>query len=158
QGQFSASLNGFLAYTSGLSADVKTQLTWFDRSGRTLGTVGAPAAMTRPALSPDGLTIAVDRQDSAGLYDIWLHDLVLNTSSRFTFGPSSNRWPLWSPDGKYVIYHKNGRPYRKAVSGVGQEEAIDQDPQFEIIDDWSRDGRYMIKELFGAGYVDIWVM
>src|ERR1700674_5587951 len=55
QSQFSSSQNGILAYTSGIyDASGRSQLTWFDRSGKVLGTVGTPGAMHKPSISPDG--------------------------------------------------------------------------------------------------------
>ena len=48
-GFFSASSNGALAYTSG-SAQGNLQLTWIDRYGKELGTVGTPGLLYRPAL------------------------------------------------------------------------------------------------------------
>jgi len=50
-GQFSISENGALTYLAG--ANVATQLVWFDRSGKRLGTVGEPPGYTNPAISPD---------------------------------------------------------------------------------------------------------
>ena len=84
QGQFSASRNGTLIYTSGAAAAASSQLTWFDRGGKPIGNVGKPADILGPRISPDGLTVATDPADSGGARDIWLHDLVRGTSSRFT--------------------------------------------------------------------------
>ena len=58
QGNFSASQNGLLVYYSG-GAGLNSQLTWFDRGGKPLGTVGAPGSFVGPAVSPDGNTVAV---------------------------------------------------------------------------------------------------
>ena len=50
---FSASVNGALAYHSGNVAG-GLQLEWFDRSGKSQGTVGTPGLYNDVALSPDG--------------------------------------------------------------------------------------------------------
>ena len=50
-GHFSASQNGVLAYVAGNPAG-NAQLTWFDRKGNKLGTVGAPGFLQYPSLSP----------------------------------------------------------------------------------------------------------
>lgn len=62
QGQFSASSNGILVYASEAAAQngQNKQLTWFDRSGKAVATVGHPADMLGAALSPDGATVATD--------------------------------------------------------------------------------------------------
>ena len=49
---FSVSRNGRLAYRSGRQS-TSQQLTWFDRTGKPLGTVGDPGAHEQLALSPD---------------------------------------------------------------------------------------------------------
>ncbi len=61
-GAFSVSQNGVLVYTSGGGGESR-QLTWFDRSGKILGTVGDPGIVLYTAISPDGSTVAYERQD-----------------------------------------------------------------------------------------------
>jgi Tol biopolymer transport system component len=162
-GRFSASQNGTLVYTSGVSGGAQSHLTWFDRGGKALGTVGAPADMQWPRISPDGATVAADRRDPSSLiYDIWLHDLARGTTSRFTFGPQGNSFPVWSPDGStidfFTLRDGAGHPYRKVSSGVGQEERMDKEPLVHRVDDWSRDGKYLIEEVVDPKTRnDIWV-
>ena len=71
---------------------------WFDRSGKALGTMGAPDEndLVAPALSPDGRRVVVHRVVQ-GNTDLWLLDGVRMT--RFTSYPGMDRFPLWSPDG-----------------------------------------------------------
>ena len=163
QGQFSASQNGTLVYTSGAVAGRDQQLTWFDRSGKALGTVGPPAGTQWASISPDGARVAMDRRDAANNSDIWLLDLTRGAASRFTFGPQLNEWPIWSPDGSHIVFYSfrdgNGNPYQKASSGIGQEEVLDKDPRNNHVNDWSRDGRYLIEEINDPKTSnDIWVL
>jgi len=165
RGQFSASQNGVIAYIVGGNAG-EAQLTWFDRSGKTLGTVGRPGLLTSAAISPDGSLVAFDRQDpQSGVMDLWLDDLRRDTESRFTFGARNSLLPVWSPDGGTIGFltfggdgRRNGQAFRKAVNGVGREEALDG--VSGAPDDWSRDGRYLIWEtsaLTPKTGRDIWV-
>jgi eukaryotic-like serine/threonine-protein kinase len=166
QHQFSSSQNGALAYTSGGDGS-NLQLTWFDRSGKVTGTLGAPGLVNWGAISPDGKTVAVDRPDRRG-YDIWLHDLARGSVSRFTFGPRLNEFPVWSPDGSRIAFYSTregvGHPFQKAASGTGQDEvlekALGEPPRSTRVDDWSRDGRYIIEALADAGKTkgDVWVL
>ena len=141
--QFAISQNGVLVYISGGSA-AALQLTWYDRAGKALGTVGKPAVVDGVRLSPDGKTVATDRQDFAlGSRDIWLIDLVRGTEQRLTFA-NNNFLPVWSPDGKRVAY---GQPIpqkvvAKAVDGTGPEEQLEAVLKFPM--DWTHDGRYLI--------------
>jgi Tol biopolymer transport system component/tRNA A-37 threonylcarbamoyl transferase component Bud32 len=153
QGGFTASANGILLYTAGLTdaADLvesaNLQLTLFDRTGNAVGVVGSPAKLDRFAISPDGSMVAEGREDATGTSDIWLHDLARGTESRLTFGGESRSRPVWSPDGSKVGYW---RPlleiWQKAASGTGEGELLFKDTQLRTVflDDWSHDGRYLI--------------
>ena len=56
-GQFSAASNSVLIYRVGGSAEER--LTWYDRQGNVVGTVGDPGQYLEFALSPDGRKVAV---------------------------------------------------------------------------------------------------
>ena len=125
--------------------------------------MGSPAPIQWASLSPDGSTVAADRQGASGLWDIWLHDLARGTTSRFTFGPFVNRYPLWSPDGSRIAFEgpRSGQsgPLAEGWNGAGQKEIIDKDPRLHYVTDWSRDGRYLIEEVFDPKTSnDIWVL
>lgn len=166
QNQFSISQNGILAFTSGSGAG-EFQLTWFDRSGNTAGTLGAANVLSWGAISPDGKTVAVQRYDGV-FADIWLHNLARGTASRFTFGPRANQSPVWSPDGSHIAFTsaRDGvaHPFQKAASGTGREEILSkpvgEPPLNTYLEDWSRDGRYLILQLVGDPKTknDVWVM
>ncbi len=154
QSQFSASTNGILVYTSGASGGVSMQLTWFDRTGKPGGVVGDPNKFERIEISPDGSTVATDNNDELGVSSIWLRDLARGTASRFTFGPTSSQFPVWSPDGRSVAYWRpTVETYQKAVSGTGQEELLYKDSQNRttILNNWSSDGRYLLFGVFDPG-------
>jgi eukaryotic-like serine/threonine-protein kinase len=160
KGLFTVSANSILAFRAG--ARTGSQLTWFDRQGKVMGTVGDIDMMERPSISPDGRTVAIDRRDlQAGRYDIWLHDLVRGTASRLTSNSTNNRFPIWSPDGGHVAYYTpdlGGGLHQKAASGVGQDEVLSQTLPRGRPMDWSRDGRYIIKGVSDPNTkLDIWV-
>ena len=159
---FSASANGVLAYTRGNAGS--QQLAWFNRQGKTLGTVGEPGVITdeRLAISPDGSAVAVARTDTGGT-DLWLYDLASGKRSRLTFDGKDNNFPAWSPDGSRVAFASTHEGfvnvYQKAVNGMGQEEAL-QKPSGGITVplDWSPDGRYLIEGIVSGGRSNIAVL
>jgi Tol biopolymer transport system component len=160
-GFFTASANT-LVYRGGSGGGV--QLTWFDRQGKVLGTLGDPGMVLKPAISPDGRTVAFDRiAPQSGWFDVWLQDLQRGTTSRLTFGPRTSASPVWSPDGSQVAFYSNRdlveHIYRKSTSGVAPVEILDARPQNARILDWSRDGRYLIEVVVTPKtQSDIWVL
>jgi serine/threonine protein kinase len=157
------SANGVVAYAG--ENGTLVQLTWFDRQGKALGTVGEPGVVQpRPAISPDGHAVVVARTDlTLGGTDLWVYDLARDTRSRLTFDGKAAGYPVWSPDGSHIAFLSasgKGAPdiYEKAVNGVGQEEAVEKAPAaFRVPADWSHDGRYLIEGVVGST-ASIWVL
>ncbi len=161
---FSISQTGTLAYSaSNLPASV--QLAWFDRYGKPGGTVGSRSRIQWGAISPDGNTLAYDRNDSQSTQaDVWLHDLKHGSDSRFTFGPQFNIYPVWSPDGSNIAFYSGQEGgfnlYQRGVAGTAPPEQLTKDTRIRRLYDWSHDGRYIIAENFldPKTKADIWVV
>ena len=157
---FSASIDGALVYRSGIAGT--TELAWFDRSGRKVGVVPAAGTFLLPRLSPDQNHVALQRTDgTAG--DIWLIDLVRGTNSRITSDPAVDTQPLFSPDGKQIVFSslRNGTRglYIKAATGVGPEEQIQSEVgSVAQPGDWSPDGKILLYQLQNAKGWDIWAL
>ncbi|HVS31153.1 MAG TPA: hypothetical protein VMS98_06835, partial [Thermoanaerobaculia bacterium] len=159
---FSVSRNGVLAYQSGAGGGVST-LTWFDLTGRDLGTVGPPADYGRPRISPDGRRVVVDVIDPrSGNGDLWIYDVARRISSRFTFDPALDTNPTWSPDGAWIVFNSQrlgaSELYRKAASGEGTEEMLWKCPTFCVPFHWSRDGRFIVVQVMDENAKwDLWL-
>ena len=156
--------NSFVYRTgSGIS---ETQMEWFDRKGKRLGAVAAPADYSNPSISPDGRMLAVGKRDpSTRLRDIWLFDLTRGTSMRLTFDPADDFNPLWSPDSQRIAFSSDRKGHRdvwqKAASGVGQEELLLASDVDNSVEDWTQDGKYIIfnHQVGGArANREIWAM
>jgi Tol biopolymer transport system component len=123
---FSA-VDGALVYGT---EERRSRLTWFDRAGKELGTVGPPADYVSVDLGPSETSAMVERLDHND-DDLYLVDLARETFSRFTFGGGEFFMPVFSPDGKRVAYgawagHKRSVIVRP-LSGVGAAEQHDVD-------------------------------
>lgn len=157
----SVSNNGLMVVGSGGTAN--WQLVWMDRNGKQIGVAADKLTDLQSArLSPQGDRIAF--QMDTGVNDIWVLDLARGIHTRLTFGPVSNSFPVWSPDGKWIIYNsdRNGHStfYRKASDGSGAEELLLTNDQIGVPGDWSRDGSYLIYGYGPVGYTnwDIWAL
>lgn len=151
----SVSTTGALVYAAGSGAVPGGQLTWFDRAGRALGTVGDAAPFVNLALSPDAGRVAVAiSTGNPGNLDVWVLDVARNLRSRLTFDPGADGSPVWSPDGTRVAFQNlRGRQVsirQAATNGSGGEVTLfdgSTDPARLVIDaaptDWSADGRYI---------------
>jgi len=141
---FSISANGLVAYrAAGLR-----QLKWFDRAGKAIEAASDPDATNLwfPELSPDGGRVALVRNVQNG--DIWLLDLVRRSMSRFTFDPAFETAPVWSPNGRLIIFSsaRKGRfdLYIKPSSGAEAEELLLETLNNKYAQDWSKDGRFVL--------------
>jgi Tol biopolymer transport system component len=111
--EFSASPNGRLLYRA---ARAEAQLTWVDRTGKVIETVGQPRRLGGIFhLSPDQQRIAFETLDNDGRADdVWMIDRGRAITSRLTFDPASDMSPAWSPDGTQVAFFS----MRKSFGGL----------------------------------------
>jgi Tol biopolymer transport system component len=141
------------------------QMTWVDRAGKSLGTVGAPDRYFDevPQISPDGSRIAIAR-GPLGSEDLWVVNLAGGTEARLTFDPSGNSEPVWSSDGRAILFQqyraaKELRLFMKDAEGAGSEDAVAVIPRDSHLWDWSRDGRFIVYSTTGAQRAaDLWVL
>ncbi len=146
---FSTSDNGRLIYQTG-EASTGWSLVWRGRDGKQMDTIPKAERYLSPMLSPDGTRLAVVIfAGGQGLSDIWIFDLARQTSTRFTFGPASHTFPVWSPDGKTIFFASNIKSpthiYAKAADGSGAERVILETADItESPRAVSPDGRYLV--------------
>ncbi len=154
---------GIIAYRTRSPSGAR-QLTWLDRSGKSVGTVGDPdtASLADVELSPDGKRVAVDRTVK-GNTDIWLIDAARGVPTRFTFDAAIDFRPVWSPDGSRVVFNSDRTGarnlYWKLSSGSGADELLLESDQTKAPNDWSPDGRFLLFRIIAlqTGF-DLWVL
>jgi serine/threonine protein kinase/Tol biopolymer transport system component len=147
---FSVSSAEVLVTQTGKGTSI-SQLTWFDRSGKPAGTVGMPGSHSNVRLSPDGRRVAADQTDpDERNIDIWIHEPARGATTRLTFDPALDQTPVWSPDGKQILFASSRRVgfrlYLKNADGSGPEEEVaDLGAGLQVHAwDWSRDGKNVL--------------
>jgi eukaryotic-like serine/threonine-protein kinase len=158
---FSVSENGVLAYKSSYTRS--TQLIWFDRTGKNIGSIPSTGEHRTLRLSPDGKRVAFGRNDPRKQADIWLLDLAGVTPKRFTFSNASDYAAAWSPDGGRIVFSSDREGafnlYQKASSGATSETELFQSSTDKIVTDWSADGRFILYEnLNPQTKYDLWAL
>jgi eukaryotic-like serine/threonine-protein kinase len=168
-GGFSVSETGMLAYRTAVSN--RRRLVWFDRAGKEVRALGAPDEnyLENPELSPDGRTVAVDLSVQGknnivqGNLDICLIDAAGGEPSRLTFDSAQDRYPVWSHDGKRIIFSTNRKGdivnfYQKASSGEGNDEPLLETSLSKRPTDCSLDSRFLLFTQFDKTGGDICVL
>jgi Tol biopolymer transport system component len=152
-------VSGKVLLAENSSAVSLSRLVWYDRSGKEVGSVGKPDVYSNVQLSSDGRRLGVDKTDAAtGNTDVWAIELAGENAKRLTFDPAIDALPVWSPDGKKLVFTSSRRRlfdlYEKNVdAGEPEKELLRQDADLYTMD-WSRDGKWL---LFISGK-DFWTL
>jgi dipeptidyl aminopeptidase/acylaminoacyl peptidase len=128
---------------------VLSQLTWFTRSGTTLGKVGPVADHGNIELSPDGTRVAVAVMNAAAsTRDVWIYDVKTGGRTRFTSDAAEENWMLWSPDGTRTVVNSllpgRSRLLESPARAFTPREVVATDGGGAWPVSWSPDGRVVL--------------
>ena len=158
---FSLSSGGVLAYRSGEM--LGRRLAWIDRNGKETPALDETRDYADAWFSPDGTRMVFDvNEGDNSKGDLWIRDLARGVTSRFTFGPEREFAPVWSPDGRSIVYSKADKAWDlmlKDASGTGEAAVLLTSAEDKIATDWSRDGKYLIYNVrTEANGWDLWAL
>jgi dipeptidyl aminopeptidase/acylaminoacyl peptidase len=143
------------------------QLAWFDREGKAIETVGQPGNYGGLTVSPDGSRLVFQmlagNGSIVGMGNLWLLDMQRSgASTRLTFGSHEDRNPVWSPDGRHIIFvsKREGQwsLYQKPADSSVDEELVLKSAQQISPQSWSRDGYLLYSVIDAKTKADIWVL
>ncbi len=155
RGVFSCSQNGILLYQPGQVTNVQRKILWIDRNGKRRSLSENVLATFSARLSPDGKRIVYDTYDNQfKTNDIWIYDINRGLSSRMTFEKSDDFNPLWSPDGKQIVFssdqHGQLALFIKNSNGTEAEQSLFESKEALLASDWSSDGKYLMFQHFST--------
>jgi Tol biopolymer transport system component len=143
--------NGTLLFRAGTNSNIR-QLTWFDRAGQPVGTIGQPDTIFNFRMTADRTRLALDVGDAlTGKRDVWLvDDVTSGIPSRFTTADGDAFSPVWSPDGKSLLYLSSARGrrslhLRETLGNPVEHQLKEHFPSNPT--DWSRDGRFVVQDV-----------
>jgi Tol biopolymer transport system component len=138
--------DGTLAYVSGSVEGTPRTLVWVDRQGHETPIPAPPRPYLLPGLSPDGTRVAVFANDQG--HDLWLWDLGRMALNRLTFAPGLDTVPVWTPDGRRLIFSSELAGVRnlfwQAADGTGAVDRLTESPNTQYPSAVSPDGRRLI--------------
>lgn len=100
--------NGTLVYLP-KTAEARWSISWIDSSGKTQPLHAPPGQYLAPRFSPDGKRLAFSMSNGNGS-DIWVKDLERGSQSRLSFLPGANSYPVWTADGKTIVFQSQSGP------------------------------------------------
>jgi len=154
---------GTLFFIPGVDKATERLLGWLDATGTPVLLPAPPRQYQEPVLSPDGQLVAVTISNGSSR-DIWVYDISRKTLNRLTFGEGSNSTPVWSGDGRRIIYRKDNGVGKiaiawKAADGSGDEEILFTGDRSLYPSAASPDGKWLALSLQEKGNAyDIYIL
>jgi serine/threonine-protein kinase len=162
---YAVSDSGQLVYVPGNVRRYERQLVWVNRNGDAEAVPLPARDYSTVALSPDGSQAAVQIED--GTAAIWIYDFARKTLTRLTSGTSSSQLPVWTSDGRRVVYRgtrlgSRNLFWKPADAATEEERLTTEEDRNHTPGSWSRDGKWLAftsgAGATGATGFDIWTL
>ncbi len=155
------STNGTLVHVPGSPGHRSHRVAWVDRSGKVEPLALKERDFQSVVLSPDGRQAIVQIEEGTG--GLWICDLARATLTPFATSGGSSQAPVWTPDGKRVIYRGTRAGFRnlfwKAADGTGKEERLTEKADVvQTPTSVSPDGRWLVFDENTTAGGEIWRM
>lgn len=144
--QVEVSHTGTLVYLSGGENASAAPLDWLTRDGKTTPFRATPANWNGVQIAPDGRRLAFSLSDTANA-DVWTYDAARDALTRLTFDPGVDRIPVWTPDGRRLVYassRSGGQNlYWQGADGSGDATRLTTSPNAQYPGSWHPSGRLL---------------
>jgi len=149
------SRTGMFVFLQGQSTGGEQPVSWMDRQGKTTPLMPAAKVWTNPKFSPDGRRLALEITDGTQ-DDVWVYDWARDTLTRLTFDAASDRKPVWTPDGRRIVFvssrANNATPnlyWQMADGSTAAPQRLTESKNAQSPASWHPSGRY-----FAFGEID----
>lgn len=125
-GWFAVTHGGMLAYVPGTGGPWSRRLIWANRRGEARPVTAEERFYDTPRLSPAGDRIAASI--GAANDNIWSYDITRGTLTRVSFEPGDSFRPVWTRNGKGIIYSVAAAGGRRVImrnaDGTGEAREL----------------------------------
>ncbi len=139
---FDLSRFGTLVYRRG-TAGTSFTVSFLHSGGNTVPVLPKPGDYSTLRLAPDGkrlaLSVAHERQRS-----LWVYDLTGDAMRRLTFDAAYQDFPLWTPDGEFVVFQSNGALAWVRSDGSGDVRRLPATSRNAAATSFSPDGKWIV--------------
>ncbi|HSY91916.1 MAG TPA: protein kinase [Candidatus Binatus sp.] len=153
--KLSFSRTGTLLYRSREIDASRVVIQWMDADGKSKSLLDKPGLFVNPRISPDGERLAVANDDAKS--GIWIYDIRRDTLSPLT-GERNGAHPVWTPDGRYVVYQAaDGISFARADGG-GRPQLLSASKEFQYPAAFSPDGKTLAFYQSGPQGFELWIL
>ena len=136
---------GTAVYLAGETVPDEAPIQWMDRTGKVTALRTTPANWSNPAFSPDGRRLAVDIGTTQA--DVFVYDWARDTLTRATFDASADAKPVWTPDGRRIVFrsnrNKNFNLYWQRADGSGDVQRLTDGQDSHAPASWHPSGKFL---------------
>jgi eukaryotic-like serine/threonine-protein kinase len=143
--QFSVAANGTLAYLTAAALNAPLQLATISPTGAIERATDVVGAFYRPAVSPDGQRIALEKLEPEP--DIWVLNRPRGTLTRLTYSAGTETKPKWSADGRRILFaHEEPlfRIYARSADAATPPERLLEGQEDQLPEAVTPDGQFLI--------------
>ena len=135
---FGLSQSGALVYLTGRSQGLRT-IQWVDATGRATDLRPDPSYYVSIRLSPDGNRLGAIVSQGPNS-ELWVYDLLRGNKTLLTKGMDADGYPVWSPDGQFLVFQSAGGMFWTRSDGGGKEKPLTRSKSLQLPSCFSPDG------------------
>jgi Tol biopolymer transport system component/predicted Ser/Thr protein kinase len=147
--------HGTLLYRSGGVSGVPVTVQWLDRTGSMQPLLAKAGFYWAPRLSPDGQRLAMAVSEGPNS-DTRVYELRRDTFTRLTVPGGQISSPVWSPDGRYLVFIGTGMFWIRS-DGAGQPQPLTRSKTLQAPWSFTPDGKRLAFMELADGY-SIWTV